>query len=137
MSSHFSAANPGSARTFAARDLVFNSLFRSRVTSLDRRWRRCRPRDAVEDGHEQSPRHGHLGELERNVLRVPRRLGPDLDELLPQRYQRSILYWFRQCQPPQEVAKVIGQCEQLLAGLVVRERAARELRPFHAALFLP
>ena len=41
-----------------------------------------------------------------------------------------------QRQPPQEVGQVVGQGEQLQPGLVVLERAARQLRPLHRVLAL-
>jgi hypothetical protein len=39
-------------------------------------------------------------------------------------------------QPPQEVGQVVGQREQLQAGLVVLERPAGKLRPLHGVAFL-
>ena len=41
---------------------------------------------------------------------------------------------FRQGQPTQEIAQVVGQGEQLQAGLVVLERAAGELGPADGVL---
>ena len=75
----------------------------------DDHWRRQRqPRNAVEDRREQVPRHGHFRQLERHILRVPRHLGSDLDQLFSQRRQRPVSHWFRQSQPTQEVAQVVG-----------------------------
>jgi len=41
--------------------------------------------DPPQDRREQLPGHGHLRQLERDGLRVADDLGPDLDQLLPQR----------------------------------------------------
>ena len=51
-------------------------------TPIDDRRRQREPLDAVEDRCEQVSRDSHFGELERHVFRVPRHLGPDLNELL-------------------------------------------------------
>jgi uncharacterized damage-inducible protein DinB len=69
--------------------------------------------------------------LERDVLGVPRHLGTDLVEFLPQRRQRPMLHWFRQSQPPQKVVQVVRQGKQLQSRLIVFERAAGELRPVY------
>ena len=63
----------------------------------------------VEDSGEQSLRHGYLGQLERNVPRVPRYLCADLDQLLPQGGQRPVLYFTGQGQAPQEIRQVVGR----------------------------
>ncbi|QEG35954.1 hypothetical protein Pr1d_32620 [Bythopirellula goksoeyrii] len=65
---------------------------------------------------------------------MPRHLGSDLHQLFPQRRQRPVLKWFRQCQPPQKIRQVVRQGKQLQARLVVLERAAGELRPFDGVL---
>ena len=83
----------------------------------DEDWRRDRqPRDAVENRREQVPRDRHLSQLKRHVMCVPRHLGPNLDQLLPQRRQRPVPYRFRQGQPPQEVAQVVGESVELLSA---------------------
>ena len=103
-------------------------------------WRRQRqPRDAVEDRSEQVPRDGHLGQLERHVLRVPRHLRANLDQLLPQRREGPVSDRFGQGQPPQEMAQVVGQGEQLQTGLETssaprmdpEEALSRHLQPAH------
>ncbi len=53
--------------------------------AIDDRRRQRESFNAVEDRCEQVPRYSHFGELEGHVLRVLRYLGPDLDELFPQR----------------------------------------------------
>ena len=113
---------------------MFYSLIRSRVTSRDQRRRDRQPRDAIQNRGAQVSRHGHLGPLEEHVLCVPGDLGPDFDQLLPQCRQRSVTDRFRQGQPPQEVAPVVGQREELQAGLFVPECAAGKLRPLHRIL---
>ena len=57
--------------------------------------------------------HRHLRQLEDDVLGVDDHLGPDLDQLLPQRRQRPALDRLRQHQLPQEVGQVVRQGEQL------------------------
>jgi len=71
-------------------------LFLSRHSAHENRRRDRRLRDTVENGREQVPRHGDLGQLERHVLRVPRHLGPDLDQLFTQRRQRPVPDQLRQ-----------------------------------------
>ena len=51
-------------------------------------------------------------------------LGPDLDQLLPDRGQRPVLDLFRQCQGPHEVCEFVGQGMKLEPDLVVAELAA-------------
>jgi len=75
-----------------------------------------------------------LRPVDYDVFRVPRHLGTDLDEFLPQRRQRPMPHWFRQSQPPQKVAQVVRQGKQLQPRLIVFERAAGELRPFDGVL---
>ena len=117
--------------------LQSNCRFSIESRPIHDHWRRDRqPRNAVEDRGEQVSRHRHLGQLKRHILRVPRDLGPDFNQLLPQRGQRPVPYRFRQGQSPQNVAEVVGQGEQLQASLVVPECAARELRPLHRVLAL-
>ncbi len=52
---------------------------------------------------------------------MPDHLGSDLDELLTERSQRPFLHWLGQCQTPQGIAQVVGQCEQLKTNLIVHE----------------
>ena len=61
---------------------IFGLLLRLGGMPRDDRRRDRQPRDAVENCREQVPRDRHFGQLERDVLRVPRHLGPDLNELL-------------------------------------------------------
>ena len=117
----FPASNAGYAQTFSFGNRVFHHLIRSRGTPRDRRRRNRQPRNAVEDRREQVPRDRHLGQLEGHVLRVPRHLGSDFDQLFSQRSQRPVSHWFRQGQPTQEIAQVVGQREELQAGLVTYE----------------
>ncbi len=74
------------ALTLAARDFrgiqLLDRLRLLPCTPIDDRRRQREPLDAVEDRCEQVPRDSHLRQLERYVFRVPRHLGPDLDELL-------------------------------------------------------
>lgn len=83
--------------------------------------------DAVQNRCEQFTRHRHLGHLEGHILRVDHHLGPDLDQLLPQRRQRPVLHGSRQRQPTQKVAQVVRQSTQLEANLVVHEAVAQEI----------
>jgi len=106
--SRFPPAKAGAAQSFSVGNLVFLHLNLSRLMPRDPR-RQCQPRNAVEDASKQVPRHRHLSQLEHDILGVPRHLGSDLDELLPQRRQRSVSHRFRQDQPPQKVAQVVGQ----------------------------
>jgi hypothetical protein len=65
-------------------------LFRQQLSST-RGISLPQPADPAQDLREQLPRHGHFGQLEDHVLRMMDHLGPDLDELLPQRRQRPAL----------------------------------------------
>jgi len=74
------------ARGLPPRDQPFSANTTPlRRQSADAGRRLSQLRDAVENRGEQVPRDRHLGQLERHVLRVPRHLGSDLNELLPQR----------------------------------------------------
>ena len=72
----------GGAQTFPRGIQHFGRLGLLRAAPSDDRRRQRQPLDAVENRCEQLPRHSHFGKLERHVLRVPRHLGPDLNELL-------------------------------------------------------
>ena len=80
--------------------------------------------------------HRYLRQLEHDVLGVRHHLGPDLDQLLPQRRQRPAPDRLRQHQLPKEVGQVVGQGEQLQPRRVVLETPARQLRPLHRILAL-
>ena len=67
------------------------------------------PIDEAEDFSEQLPRHCNLGQLESDIETMADDLGTDLDQLLPQRGQRPVLYLLRQSQCPNEVAQIVGQ----------------------------
>ena len=71
----------------------------------------------------------HLRQLERDGLGMADDLGPDPDQLLPQRRQRPCPHGSGQRQLTQEVPQVVRQGEQLQADLVVLEPAARQPRP--------
>ncbi len=47
--------------------------------------------DQAQDFPKQFPRHGNLGQLEGDIATMADDLGPDLDQLLPERRKRSIL----------------------------------------------
>ncbi len=82
---------PDSRRTASqeiAQSLPLRLLFPSR-------WRWCQwseSCDPAKDGPEQSSRNSHLGHLKRDVPCVGHDLGTNLDQLLPQRCQRPVLY---------------------------------------------
>ncbi len=78
----------------------------------------------AQDFPEQFPRHRHLGQLERDVPAMAGNLRADLDQLLPQRGQRSVLNFCRQSQRPHEVAQIVGQGVKLKPNLVVAELPA-------------
>ncbi len=70
------------AQTFPLAATVLASS-RSYVSApIDGRWRQRESFNAVEDRCKQVPRDSHFGKLERHICRVPRHLGPDLDEFL-------------------------------------------------------
>ena len=50
-----------------------------------------KPPDALKGGGKQPPRNGRLRHLEGQVPGMLDHLGPDLDQLLPQRRQRPVL----------------------------------------------
>jgi hypothetical protein len=83
------------------------------------------PSDPVQNRRELLAGHRHFGQLKGDVLGVGYHLGPDLDELLPQRRERPTLDRLGEYQLPQEVGQVVGQGEQLQARLVVLEAPAR------------
>ena len=62
--------------------------------------------DPPENPGEQLPRHGDFRQLEEDKLGVPHHLGPDLDQLLPQRRDCPAFDRFRQHQLPKEVGQV-------------------------------
>jgi len=64
---------------------------------------------------------GHFRHLEDDVPRMADHLGSDLDELVSERSQGSLLHALGQCQTPQKIAQVVGQCEQLKTHLIVHE----------------
>ena len=94
-------------------------------TARHQRRRHAEPLDAIQDRCEQLMRHRDFGHLKGHVLGVPHHVGPDLDQLLPQRGQRPVLHGPRQCQPPQEVPEIVRQGEELKPRLVVFEVPAR------------
>src|SRR5262249_40214906 len=96
--------------------------------------RRAQPTDPSQDRREQHPGYRYLRQLERHRLGVAGDLGPDLDQLLPQRRQRPSLHRRGQRQLTQEVAQVVGQGEQLQPGLIVLEPAARQPGPLQGVL---
>ncbi len=51
--------------------------------------------DPPQDFPKQVPRHGDFGQLERDVPGMAHDLGPDLDQLLAQGGQRSVLWLLR------------------------------------------
>ena len=54
-------------------------------------------------------RNGDLGRLERDIVPVADDLGADLDQLLPQAFQRPILDRLRRDQRAQEISEIVGQ----------------------------
>ena len=100
------------------------------------RWRNRQLGDPIEDRGEQPPWHSHLGQLERDVLRMPGHLSSDLHQLFSERRQRPMRNILRQCQPPRKVRQAVSQCKQLQPRLVVFKRATGELRPFDGVLSL-
>src|SRR5215831_20560007 len=66
-------------------------------------------------------------------------LGPDLDQLLPQRRESPSFDRLRQYQLPKEVGQVVRQGEQVQSRRVILEAPARQLGPLHRilALFYP
>ena len=79
----------------------------------------------AQDFLEQSPRHRHLGQLERDVPAMADNFGPDLHQLLSQRGQRPVLHFLRQGQRPHEVRQIVGRGVKLEPNLVIAELAAR------------
>lgn len=94
------------------------------------------PVDQVQDFPEQIAGYGDFGHLERNVAAMSDDLGPDLDQLLPDRGQRPMLHLLRQRQGPHEVGEIVGQSMKLEPHRVVAEPAARKPRPFDRVLAL-
>ncbi len=88
----FHRRNAGPAQTFFVA-AAFSRPKCSRAVARDWRRRQREPFNTVEDRGEQVPRHRHLGQLKEHVLRVPRYLRSDLDELFPQRRQRPVPNW--------------------------------------------
>ncbi len=80
--SPFDGVDGGDAQTFPRGIQHFGRLRLLRAAPSDDQRRQRQPLDAVEDLCKQVPRDSHLRQLERYVFRVPRHLGPDLDELL-------------------------------------------------------
>ena len=64
------------------------------------------------------------------------RLGSYLDELVSERPQRPVLDGLGQCQPPQEVAQVIGQGKKLKPNLIVHKIVARKPCPVQCVFAL-
>ena len=89
-----------------------------------------------EDRSVQPTRDRHLRHLEGYVLGMPNHFGPDLDQLLPQGRHRPRLHGTRQDKPPQKVAQVVRQGEQLQSHMVVHEVVTGKLRPLHRVLTL-
>ena len=56
-----------------------------------RRWLRPQAVDQLQDFREHLPRQGNLGHLERNITAVADDLCADLDHILPQRDEQSVL----------------------------------------------
>lgn len=80
--------------------------------------------DAPQDRGEQWSRDRHLRHLEHDAPGAMHRLRTDLDEFVPQRRQRPVFHGGRQRQPPQEVAQIIRQGEELQTHLSGRVAAA-------------
>ena len=78
--SPFDGTDAGGAQTFPRGIQHFGRLRLLRAAPSDDRRRQRQPLDAVEDRCEQVSRDSHFGELERHVFRVPRHLGPGLNE---------------------------------------------------------
>ena len=82
-SGRFPASDPQEAQTLPWAYRISGHRSCSTNAPCDQRRRDRQPRNPIEDRREQIPRNRHLRQLERHVLRVPRHLGPDLDQLLP------------------------------------------------------
>jgi len=80
--SPFDGVDAGGAQTFPRGIQILDHLRLLHCTPIDDRRRQRQPLDAIEDRCEQPPRDSHFGQLKRHVLRVPRHLRTDLDELL-------------------------------------------------------
>jgi len=65
--------------------------------------------DGLKNGAEQLSRHCHLRHLKDYPPAIAHHLGPDLDQLLPQRRQRPVPHRPGQDCLPQKVAQVVGQ----------------------------
>ena len=88
-----SAKNPAPAVRDAGKPLLVIGIGAS-----CRRWLRPQAVDQLEDFREHLPRQGNLGHLERDIAAVVDNLCADLDHILPQRGERSVLDILRQGQ---------------------------------------
>ncbi len=75
--------------------------------------------DPPQDFPKQVPRHGNLGQLERDIATMADNLGTDLDQLLPRRGQRPVFHFLRQRKRAHEVGEIVGQRMKLEMNLVV------------------
>jgi hypothetical protein len=107
-----------------------------RASRSCRKWPRPEPRDPTEDLGEQRSRHRHFGQLEHDVAAVAGDSGTDLDQLLAQGGERSLLDLLRQRQRAQKVGEIVGERVQLEAYSVVPEGMAGEPRPAERVLAL-
>ena len=92
--------------------------------------------DPLEDLPEEILRQRDLSQLERDVAVVADHRRADLDELVPQRGQAPVTDPSRKHQPPQEIAQVVGEREQLEPNGVVEEGVTGEPRPVECDLAL-
>src|SRR5262249_52354202 len=99
-------------------------------------WLRPQFRDEPQNLLEHLPCDGDLGHLEDNIAAVAHDLRADLDQLVLQTRQRSILDRLRRRQRAQEIAEVIGERMKLEPHRVGGERSARQSRPLDRAFAL-
>jgi len=81
--------------------------------------------NTLQQSREQSFINGDLGHLENGSPRVRHDLGPYLDQLELYASQRPVRNLFRQGEPANEVAQVVGKYEQGQANLVGGKYCAR------------
>src|SRR6516162_3250626 len=102
------------------------------MTSNVSRWRwwwlRPQFRDEPQNLLEHLPWDGDLGHLEDKIAAVAHYLRADLDQLVPQTRQRSVLDRLRRRQRAQEIAEVVGERMKPEPHRVGGERSARQSR---------
>lgn len=99
------------------------------MLSSCRRRRRPQTLDRGDDGADHRPRHGDLGQFERDGAGVTHDTRADLDQLELQAGQRPVCHRFGQPDMAEEDGEVVGQSMELEPDLVVPEPAAGQPRP--------